>query len=60
LLGGLGTLTGALASAAFTAVTESLTAVMKDTVHDALHPDAKQSADTQPDGNSEQPAAGNT
>jgi hypothetical protein len=38
LMSGLGTLTGALASAAFTAAAESLTGVVKQTMRDAINP----------------------
>jgi hypothetical protein len=38
LMSGLGTLTGALASAAFTAAAESLTEVVKQTMRDAINP----------------------
>ncbi len=38
LLGGLGTLTGALASAAFTAAAEALKDMVTDSVHSALNP----------------------
>jgi len=60
LMRGLGTLTGALASAAFTAVAESLTEVVKDTVHDALHPDQQASGEMDTDASSEQSATENT
>jgi hypothetical protein len=46
LVGGLGTLTGALASAAFTAAAESLKDLVTNSVHSALNPDVDPNATT--------------
>jgi hypothetical protein len=53
LASGLGTLTGAVASAAFAALAESLTEVVKSTVHDAMNPDVGTHDDVDPDDDSE-------
>jgi hypothetical protein len=49
LVSGLGTLTGVVASTAFTAAAEALTAIVKDTVHNALNPQVPPEADAVPD-----------
>ena len=53
LIAGLGTLTGAVASAAFTALAESLTEVVKSTVHDAINPDIEASDEDGADDDSD-------
>jgi hypothetical protein len=49
LVGGLGTLTGALASAAFTAAAEALKDAVTESVQSALHPEPE--LDTSPEDN---------
>ncbi|HTQ39390.1 MAG TPA: hypothetical protein VMJ32_10195 [Pirellulales bacterium] len=52
LVGGLGTLTGALASAAFTAAAEAIKDIVTESVHNAIHPEPDVNAPPDDDTNS--------